>query len=96
MLGVVQTSPGAGISSTQLAGTPSTVGVAQAIELDGSDLSHTLILKDRLEGGAHLLSMVSIDDGSLDTVGTYLNQMKTILSQANTLDFVSAEYTEKM
>ena len=96
MLGVVQTSPGAGISSTQLAGTPSTVGVAQAIELDGSDLSHTLILKDRLEGGAHLLSMVSIDDGSLYTVGTYLNQMKTILSQANTLDFVSAEYTEKL
>ena len=54
------------------------------------------MLKDRLEGGAHLLSMVSIDDGSLDTVGTYLNQMKTILSQANTLDFGSAEYTEKL
>ena len=43
-----------------------------------------------------MLSMVSIDDGSLDTIGTYLNQMKTILSQANTVDFGSAEYAEKL
>ena len=38
--------------------------------------------------------MVSIDDTSLDTIGVYLNQMKTNLSQANTVDSGSEEYAE--
>ena len=41
-----------------------------------------------------MLSMVSIDDTSLDTIGVYLNQMKTNLSQANTVDSGSEEYAE--
>ena len=94
MLGVDQNSNSIGVNNSQSAGTPSSVEVAQAVELNDADSSHTLVLKDRLEGGAHLLSMVSIDDTSLDTIGVYLNQMKTNLSQANTVDSGSEEYAE--
>ena len=66
LLGIEQNSSGSGVNSTSIQGTettsPSTVGIAQAVELNSEDLLHTLVLKDRLEGGAHLLSMVAIDD----------------------------------
>ena len=94
MLGVDQNTTSIGVNSSQRTGTPSSVEAAQAIELNDTDFSHTLVLKDRLEGGAHLLSMVSIDDTSLDTIGAYLNQFKTTLSQANTVDSGSEEYAE--
>ena len=77
MLGVEQNTTSIGVNSSQRTGTPSSVEAAQAVELNDTDFSHTLVLKDRLEGGAHLLSMVSIDDTSLDTVGLLFNQMKT-------------------
>ena len=79
MLGVDQNTTSIGVNSSQRTGTPSSVEAAQAVELNDTDLSHTLVLKDRLEGGAHLLSMVSVDNTSLDTIGIYLNQMKTKL-----------------
>ena len=95
MLGVDQNTTSIGVNSSQRTGTPSSVEAAQAVELNDTDFSHTLVLKDRLEGGAHLLSMVSIDNTSLDTVGIYLNQMKTNLLQANTVDSESEKYAEK-
>jgi len=94
MLGVDQNTTSIGVNSSQRTGTPSSVEAAQAVELNDTDFSHTLVLKDRLQGGAHLLSMVSIDNTSLDTVGIYLNQMKTNLSQANTVDSESEDYAE--
>ena len=96
MLGVEQNSTSIGVNSSQRTGGPSFVEAAQAVELNDTDISHTLVLKDRLEGGAHLLSMVSIDDASLDTVGVYLSEIKTILSQANAFDPGSAEYAVKL
>ena len=87
-----------GVNSTFIQGTEttsSTVGIAQAVELNSEDLSHTLVLKDRLEG-AHLLSMVAIDDDSLTHIGTYLAQMQSKLSEANSLDSSSPEYGIKV
>ena len=100
LLGIEQNSSGSGVNSTSIQGTeissPSSVGIAKALELNSEDLSHTLVLKDRLEGGAHLLSMVAIDDDSLTQVGTYLAQMQSKLSEANSLDSSSSEYGAKV
>ena len=98
MLGVNQNTDNNGVNATSIEGTDisasSSVNVAEAVGLNSSELSHILVLKDRLEGGSHLLSMVSINENSLTTVGGFLTQIQAKLAEANSLDVNSVQYTE--
>ena len=98
MLGVNQNTDSNGVNATSIEGTDisasSSVNVAEAVGLNSSELSHILVLKDRLEGGSHLLSMVSINENSLTTVGGFLTQIQAKLAEANSLDVNSVQYTE--
>ena len=100
MLGIQQNSQSDGINNTSIQGSESSnltsTGIALSYELDSAELSHTLILKDRLEGGAHLLSMISVDNDSLETMGNFLTQIQTKLSEANSLDPLSSDYSDKI
>ena len=100
MLGIDQNSNTNGVGSTVVQGSETTasssVNAAEAFDLASSELSHTLVLKDRLEGGAHLLSLVTIDSESLDSVGNFLTSMQTKLTEANNLQLNSPEYESKV
>ena len=100
ILGIQQNSHSDGINNTSIQGSESSnltsTDVALSYELDSAELSHTLILKDRLEGGAHLLSMISVDNDSLETTGNFLTQIQTKLSEANSLDPLSSDYSDKI
>ena len=75
MLGIDQNSNTNGVGLTVVQGSETTasssVNAAEAFDLASSELSHTLVLKDHLEGGAHLLSLVTIDSESLASVGYF-------------------------
>ena len=96
MLGVNQNTDNNGVNATSIEGTDisasSSVNVAEAVGLNSSELSHILVLKDRLEGGSHLLSMVSINENSLTTVGGFLTQIQAKLAEANSLDVNSVHF----
>ena len=100
MLGIDQNSNTNGVGSTVVQGsettTSSSVNAAEAFDLASSELSHTLVLKDRLEGGAHLLSLITIDSESLDSVGNFLTSIQTKLTEANNLQLNSPEYESKI
>ena len=100
MLGVNQNSNSTGVNQSYVEGSSTSaatqVTAAQAVELGDTDISHTLVLKDRLEGGAHLLSMVSIDSEALSEVGNFLTSMQTKLAEANDLQTNSTEYENKV
>ncbi|MAU78058.1 MAG: hypothetical protein CMN48_03715 [SAR116 cluster bacterium] len=100
MLGIDQDANTNGVGSTVVQGSETTasssVNAAEAFDLASSELSHTLVLKDRLEGGAHLLSLVTIDSESLDSVGNFLTSIQTKLTEANNLQLNSPEYETKV
>ena len=100
MLGIDQNSNSNGVGSKVVQGSettaPTSVNIAESSDIDSSELSHTLVLKDRLEGGAHLLSLVTIDSESLDSVGNFLTSMQTKLTEANNLQLNSPEYESKI
>ena len=100
MLGIDQNSNSNGVGSKVMQGSettaPTSVNMAESYDIDSSELSHTLVLKDRLEGGAHLLSLVTIDSESLDSVGNFLTSMQTKLTEANNLQLSSPEYESKI
>ena len=100
MLGIDQNSNTNGVGSMVVQGSETTasssVNAAEAFDLASSELSHTLVLKDRLEGGAHLLSLVTIDSESLDSVGNFLTSIQTKLTEANNLQLNSPEYESKV
>ena len=62
MLGIDQNSNSNGVGSKVVQGSettaPTSVNIADSFDIDSSELSHTLVLKDRLGGGAHLLLAV--------------------------------------
>ena len=100
MLGIDQNSNSNGVGSTVVQGSettaPTSVNIAESSDIASSELSHTLVLKDRLEGGAHLLSLVTIDSESLNSVGNFLTSMQTKLTEANNLQLNSPEYESKI
>ena len=100
MLGIDQNSNSNGAGSKVVQGSetiaPTSVNIAESSDIDSSELSHTLVLKDRLEGGAHLLSLITIDSESLDSVGNFLTSMQTKLTEANNIPLNSPEYESKI
>ena len=72
-----------------------TVRTAEQVQLSDSNISHTLIFKDRLEGGANIMTMGTVSDAALAEITNYLTQIKTELEvlanySENTAEFVAA------
>ena len=56
-----------------------TVRAADQAQLSASSISHTLIFKDRLEGGANIMTMGTVSDAALAEITNYLTQIKSEL-----------------
>mgnify|MGYP001261207707 CR=1 FL=1 len=72
-----------------------TVRAAEQVQLSDSNISHTLIFKDRLEGGANIMTMGTVSDAALAEITNYLIQIKSELEVLanhgeNTVEFVAA------
>ena len=72
-----------------------TVRAAEQVQLSDSNISHTLIFKDRLEGGANIMTMGTVSDAALAEITNYLTQIKTELEVLanygeNTAEFAAA------
>ena len=72
-----------------------TVRAAEQVQLSDSNINHTLIFKDRLEGGANIMTMGTVSDAALAEITNYLTQIKTELEvlanySENAAEFVAA------
>ena len=65
-----------------------TVRAAEQVQLSDSNISHTLIFKDRLEGGANIMTMGTVSDAALSEISNYHEQGKhtTTFSEIYELD----------
>ena len=72
-----------------------TARAAEQARLSDSSISHTLIFKDRLEGGANIMTMGTVSDSALAEIMSYLTQIKTELEvlanyAENTAEFAAS------
>ena len=65
---------------------------ATQAEVSGADFAHRLVLKDRLEGGAHIMSMVTVTHDTLTQITDYLKQTQDQLGLLSNFVSGSDEY----
>lgn len=59
---------------------------------ESATTSRVLLLKDRLEEGAHLMTTISVSEETLDAITGYLGEIQTLLSNIEGLSPDSASY----
>ncbi len=69
----------------------SSIATIQA-DMGDAEFAHRLILKDRLEGGAHIMSMVTITNDTLGQITEYLKQTQDNLGLLSNVIADSDEY----
>ena len=65
---------------------------ATQAEVSDADFAHRLVLKDRLEGGAHIMSMVTVTHDTLTQITDYLKQTQDQLGLLSNFVSGSDEY----